>query len=352
MPILTKKFLVENDKNDKEQVVVTPAVLDKEIDSELSPNVTIEDQSQVPKIKSPVNGMKLTKTEIEELEDKINTNSTLVDDVITETFYELNRDIMLAQSILESISISAIHEQYKILTECTYDSEEYHENIETLTEATGIAIIDKLIAFIKDFISKAKDFLNKLGVTISVSLVDYEKWADSKESDLIEKASKYGSEVNVKVHNWDDNLLFDNLPLSAIESVAEDICPTTSNKDKMKEIVEKVMNKYDTADKAGADAYTHALAIALGGDPDDRILDDKSMAINAARLKIMGKEKDKYMESKRTSDYLIKLRKVKSKSSKCLSNMRTNGINSHFDQLIKDAQYLPGLLRCIWLKQN
>lgn len=337
MPILTRKFLVEN-KEEKEQVV-TPSILDS-YDTEVAPNVTVEDQSQVPETEPVLTKTisTMSKTELEDLEDKINMNSSFVDDTITESFYELNKDIMMSQSLLESISISAIHSQYKILTECSYGSEEYNSEIESLTEATGIAIIDKLIEIIKNFISKAKEILSNLGVTLSMAFVDYEKWATNKESDLIDKASKYGSEVSVKIHEWNEDLLFETLPLGEIESIVEDICPIAYDKDEMEKIVDKVMDKYDTAEQAGSDAYVKALAVAVGGNPGSDVHADRSMAIDAIRVKLMGTEKDKYMEAKRTSDFLIKLKKIKTRTSRCISHMRKNGVNMHFERLIKDAK--------------
>lgn len=338
MPILTKKFLIEN-KEEKEQVV-TPTILDNDVNGceEVTPNVTVDDQSQVPERLAPINTMKITQTELEDLEDKIITNSVFVDEAITESFYELNSNIIQAQSLLESISIKAIHEQYKILTECQYGTDEYNSEISALTEATGIAIIDKLIELIKSFISKAKDFLSKIGVTISVSLIDYEKWATNKESDLIEKASKYGSNVAVKVHKWNTDLLFETIPLRDIEEVAEDICPIAYDKDDMAKSIDKVLGKYSTESEAAADAYIKALAVALGNNPGSKVADDKVMAIEAVKLVLMGEEKDRYMEAKHTSDYLLALKKIKNRSSKFMAHMKNNGVTSHFNELIKDAQ--------------
>ena len=338
MPILTKKFLIEN-KEEKEQVVI-PTILDNDVNGceEVTPNVTVDDQSQVPERLEPINTMKITQTELEDLEDKIITNSVFVDEAITESFYELNSNIIQAQSLLESISIKAIHEQYKILTECQYGTDEYNSEISSLTEATGIAIIDKLIELIKSFISKAKDFLSKIGVTISVSLVDYEKWATNKESDLIEKASKYGSDVAVKVHKWNTDLLFETIPLRDIEEIAEDICPIAYDKDDMAKSIDKVLSKYSTESEAAADAYIKALAVALGNNPGSKVADDKTMAIEAVKLVLMGEEKDRYMEAKRTSDYLLALKKIQNRSSKFMAHMKNNGVTSHFNELIKDAE--------------
>ena len=65
---------------------------------------------------------------------------------------------------------------------------------------------------------------------------------------------------------------------------------------------------------------------------------DKEMAKNAFMVKLMGKEKDIYMDPKTTSEFIRELKKVKTSTSSFISSMRNNSVNNKFTELIKDAK--------------
>ena len=299
-------------------------------------NVTIEDSTQVKECKPDI--ICMSPSRLEELEDKINSDSLLIDDTITESFYNLNRNLYQMIALSETISVDVIHQQYKILTECSYGTDEYNDKISTLIEASGENLLQKLVAAIQTFIEWCKDALSKLGVQISLHFVDYEKWATNKENDLIKKASEVGNRVSSKFHKWNKEDLFNTLPISSIESVADSYIKLTNNKDKMLDYIAEFKSKYDTVKDAADDVYVHALATAIGGNPDDRINTNKKMAIDAFTVKLMGDEKDIYMDSKTTSKLIGELKKVKTSSSKFAASMRSNSVNSKFTELIKDAK--------------
>lgn len=337
MNLLDMKILEETieavENIDSETITETSDSIENTNDSDITPNVTIEDQSQVNDKK-----VILTPNKLEELEDKINNESVILDDIITESFYNLNRDLLNMVSLSETISIDTINKQYKILTECSYGTDDYNEKVCALIESSGNNLIHRLVEAIKRFIEWCKETLSKLGVQISLHFVDYEKWATSKEDELVKKASEVGNRVPAKFHKWDKNELFKTLSIREIESVADSYIGITSDKDKMKEYVEEFRTKYNNVTEAANDVYSHALAKAAGGNPDGRTMTDKELAKQAFYTKLMGTEKDIYMDSKTTINFIKELKSVKTDSSKFISSMRNNSVNNKFTELIKDAQ--------------
>lgn len=323
---------VENIDNEQ-PITETSDSIENIDDSDTSPNVTIEDQYQVNDKK-----VILTPSMIEDLEDKINNESVILDDIITESFYNLNRDLINIVALSETISIDTINKQYKILTESSYGTDDYNEKVCTLIESSGNNLIQKLVEAIKRFIEWCKEILSKLGVQISLHFVDYNKWATSKEDELVKKASEVGNRVSAKFHKWDKNELFKTLSISEIESVADSYIGITSDKDRMKEYVEDFRSKYNNVTEAANDIYCHALAKASGGNPDGRTMTNKELAKQAFYIKLMGAEKDIYMDSKTTISFMKDLKSVKSDSSKFISSMRNDSVNNKFNELIKDAQ--------------
>ena len=301
-----------------------------------TPNVTVEDKTQVIDNKSAANTM--SPSRLEELEDKINSESELIDDIITESFYNLNRDLCNMVALSETISIDTINKQYKILTECSYGTDEYNNKVSALIESSGESLIQKLVSAIQRFIEWCKETLSKLGIQISVHFVDYEKWASSKEDELIKKSSEVGNRIDVKFHKWDKELLFTKLPIGEIESVADSYIKVTNNKDKMKDYIDEFINKYNSVTEVADDVYVHALATAIGGNPDDRVNTNKALAKESFIVKIMGKDKDVYMDTKTTSEFVKELKKVKTSTSTFISSMRNNSVNNKFTELIKDAR--------------
>lgn len=335
MDLLDMKILeetVEAVENTDKENITTPTEDNKII----TPNVTIEDQTQVPETKSIISN--ITSSDIEKLEDKINTDSDFIDECITESFYNLSDNLLEMVTLSETINADLIHKQYKLLTECAYNSDEYNDKITALVEASGQNLIQKLVEAIKNFIEWCKDALSKLGVQISIHLVDYEKWASAKENDLVEKASKVGNNITYIIHKWNTDDLFEPIPVNKVEAIADDYISITSDKDTMKEYIEEFINKYKNVSEVSDDVYTHALAVAAGGNPDDRKFTDKEMAKEACMVKLMGKEKDIVLDAKLIANYVTKLKKIKTDTSRCISSMRSDAINNKFTQLIKDAK--------------
>ena len=62
------------------------------------------------------------------------------------------------------------------------------------------------------------------------------------------------------------------------------------------------------------------------------------MAKEAYMVKLMGKEKDIVLDAKLIANYVTKLKKIKTDTSRCISSMRSDAINNKFTQLIKDAK--------------
>lgn len=335
MDLLDMKILeetVEAVENTDKENITTPTEDNKII----TPNVTIEDQTQIPETKSVISN--ITSSDIEKLEDKINTDSDFIDECITESFYNLSDNLLEMVTLSETINADLIHKQYKLLIECAYNSDEYNDKITALVEASGQNLIQKLVEAIKNFIEWCKDALSKLGVQISIHLVDYEKWASAKENDLVEKASKVGNNITYTIHKWNTDDLFEPIPVNKVEAIADDYISITSDKDTMKEYIEEFINKYKNVSEVSDDVYTHALAVAAGGNPDDRKFTDKEMAKEAYMVKLMGKEKDIVLDAKLIASYVTKLKKIKTDTSRCISSMRSDAINNKFTQLIKDAK--------------
>lgn len=335
MSLLDIKILEETIENVEN---IDNEILDEttnESSESITPNVTIEDESQVNTPKTDFISPSISN--LEELEDKINSESILLDDIITESFYNLNRDILHMVSLSETIAIDTINKQYKILTECPYGTDIYDEKISTLIESSGNNLIQKLIDYIKRFIEWCKNTLYKLGVEISLHFVDYSKWATSKENELVKKSTEVGNRVSAKFHKWDKEEIYKVLPIQKIEEVADNYIKITSDKDKMKEYVEEFRNKYENITEVANDVYVHALATAVDGNVDSRIMSDKSLAKEAFITKLRGTEKDIYMESKTTINFIKDLKNSKISSSKFISSMRNNSVNNKFTELIKDA---------------
>ena len=106
----------------------------------------------------------------------------------------------------------------------------------------------------------------------------------------------------------------------------------------MKEYVDYFKDKYGSVSEVASDVYVHALATAIGGNPDDRSSTNKKLAIEAFNVKIAGKEKDIYMDAETTSNYISELKKVKTSTSSFISAMRSNSVNNKFTELIKDTK--------------
>ena len=321
---------------DTEDIEINNTITETVEDTETAPNVTIEDQTQVNI--NNTNIINMSPSKLEELEDKINNESVILDDVIIESFYTLNRNLCQMVALSETISIDTINKQYKILTECSYGTDDYNDKVSALIESSGENLIQRLIAAIQKFIDWCKETLSKLGVQISLHFVDYEKWSTSKENELMKKSSEVGNRVSANFHKWDRDELFKVLPISNIESIADKYIKVTTDKDKMKDYIDEFTNKYNSVTEAADDVYVHALATAIGGNPDDRVMTDKSMAKDAFIVKLMGKEKDIYMDAQNTAKFLKELKKVKSSTSTFISSMRNNSVNNKFTELIKDAK--------------
>ena len=274
----------------------------------------------------------------EELEDKINRDYNNITDSITEGFYEIQRDLMISSSLLESISIDTIRKQKNILTESALNSPKYYDDINVLIESTGQNILNTIIEAIKRFIRKAKELLRDLGINISLSFVDYAKWADSKSEDLKSKANKVGHQVEVKVYKWDKSLLFSGINFTSIHNLAEKYVKSTTDKDTMKEIESEIASKYDNIAEMKNDIYCHALAIASNGNPDDRKFTDKTLARSAFMSKFKYDERTKYMDLDRTNKCLKDLKNMKSETNSCISSMRNTFINPDFERLLRDTE--------------
>ena len=101
MDLLDMKILeetVEAVENTDKENITTPTEDNKII----TPNVTIEDQTQVPETKSIISN--ITSSDIEKLEDKINTDSDFIDECITESFYNLSDNLLEMVTLSETIA--------------------------------------------------------------------------------------------------------------------------------------------------------------------------------------------------------------------------------------------------------
>lgn len=278
---------------------------------------------------------------IEDLEEKIDNDYNSIQESITDAFYDATRNLMLAEAQLETISIDVINKQCKILTESTLGSNKYIDDINTLIESSGDSLLQKIITAITNFITWIKERLRAIGIDISIHFVDYEKYANSEGEDLIKKANEYGTQVQVSAHKWNTDLLFEPVNFSYIQEIADRYVAPTDSKDKMKEIESEIASKYNGTNgyvTLKDDVYSHALALAIGGSGDDRIMSDKNLAKAAFIAKITNKEKTVNMNNERTGKYLKKLKTVKNDTQKSITVMRQSFVNPAFNRLLKDAQ--------------
>lgn len=339
--LINVRMLELNETSDEPEVIdskpVEPEVpvdnLSQDADKG-TPNTKIEIKTQG--IIDPTHSYSID--DFEKLEDKINRNYMDVNDAIIESFYQLNRDLMLGSSILEAISIDVIRQQKEILTESAIDSPKYKDDIAVLIESSGQNILQTIIDWIKEFLRKVKKFLQDIGINVSLSFVNYEKWATEKEETLSKKASDCGSQVDVSVYTWNKEELFKAVNFNEIHALAEKYVKSTTDKSGMKDIESDIASKYDNVTELKNDIYCHALAIAIGGNPGDDKFTDKEKANAAFLAKIKYNESTKYMNSDRTNKYLKELKNIKTNSNSCISSMRNSFINHDFDRLQKDAQ--------------
>lgn len=312
--------------------------------SNITPNTSIDDNSQVPNIDNNSNNFEkkenpnviLSKTDLEKLEDKINNSYTDLDISIVESFYHVNEILIDSINLLETISIDAIHKQYNILCECALDSDDYNDKIESLIESTGNTIIQTIIDAIKKFVLWVKRIASEIGINVSMNLVNYEKWVNSKKDILIKKADKYGSRVEVNVRNWDSGFIYSLINLKAMQAEADKIVPNTSSKSEMEKIESDIAEKYENSKEMILDVYTHALSAGINGSPDSRKFTDQKMALSAVKAKMVSDSKTRYMDSDYTKKCIDILSTIKSDTSKCLAHIRASLLDPNFEQLLKN----------------
>ena len=276
---------------------------------------------------------------IEQLEDTINSEYEELSDVYTESFYLLNRDIMLANSLLESMSIDAINKQYSILQECSYGSDEYKSRVSTLMESVEGSFWSKFADSIIKIINGIKDLLAKLGIKISIHFVNYEKWVSAKSDDLMTKAKSCGNQVSINSNKWNRDLIMEPINFNKIHSIADDFVKKTTDKDKMEKILEKVTSKYENLNDLYVDVYCKAIDEAVDGLSNKHLV-SKETAREAFKLKMTSSKEIIYMNEKQTAKNISNLSTITRDTSKAISSMRSTLENNEFSDMLEETKAL------------
>lgn len=335
---LFNNFALFNDDDLNDDVSLTEAIIPKaddevcvtKIENPVS-QITIDANEYINKKLSPST---MTKDQLEALENKIEENDIELTESAVNTFNKCNELMYNTIAELDSISIHAIHEQAKILTESAYGSDMYNEQIYTLIESTSDSIFQKMIESITKIVKETKELLHKLGISISVSFVNYEKFVTENEKELIEKAEKYGDTFTVKCYNWNKEIMR-SLDFRDMFSIADEFIPKETKKDKMKKIIEKNKENYKNISEFSSVVYCAAFAKAIS---DDNISigkytnRDGMKAIFTAKMR--NDLKPREMTLKRVKNYCDILKSFKSNSAQVLSTME-HSLNPEFDKLIK-----------------
>lgn len=271
--------------------------------------------------------------ELEELENKIEENDFNLTEAAVDTFNEYNEMLYRSVAELEAISIKAIHEQAMILSESGYGSDIYNEKTCTLIEATSENIFQKIISWIATIIEKAKKLLSDLGISISMSFVDYEKFVTENEKKLMDNASEFGDRCSVKVHKWSDDILR-SIDFRSMYNVVEDYVPETTDKDKMRDIINKCA-EFTNVGELSAALYCLAFSEIIPDANIDAGDYTNKLGVQAAfKAKMRNNEKERPMSTERTRKYCNTLKNFKTNSSQTMSTMR-HSINPDLDKLMK-----------------
>lgn len=274
----------------------------------------------------------LTESEMDELRYGIENSFTETTEIIADGFNEVDRIFYESVNDLEALSIKAIHSQYKIITECGYGSDEYNEEIQSLTESTVGNIFASIISWIKQIVEKAKKVLSDIGIKISIQMVNYTKFVTENEKVLMEKADKYGDKVEVLVHDYSDDLM-KSINFGDMYNVVDDCIKDVDSKDEMKKIVDKITSKYPTSAEFSNACYCKAFE-ELVSSQDIKVgkFTDRKLLMSTYKAKLVSNEYTKHMKSKRTSEYIMNLKNFKSRASQVLSTTR-HTINPEFERL-------------------
>ena len=273
------------------------------------------------------------------IEDSIKEKESNLDECIAESIYNVDKILYDAMYLIENIEISTLNKQYKILQESTIGSDKYKEDIDTLIEASGTNILTVIIDKIKKFIEAAKNFLAKIGITIGIHLVDYDKFVEENRESLLSLSNKIGNKVVIKDFiKYDKDIVFDTVNFKQLHSIADNYIEQTSSKDNMKDIITKIRNKYNSDADFYNDIYAHVLAASVGID-NNTVITDKDAALKSYLKKFIVKEKDITMDTEHTSKMLEELKNAKSETSSIISSMKNGVVNDlEFNRLTKEIQ--------------
>lgn len=340
MSLINTRLLQDFALNESSEEIKLPITSVEDVEM-TTPSVDKGDLSDIQKehecpIERELKDPTMTADERRELEYKIETTQENLSESIVNTCSEINRLLYESINEIDAISINGIHEQFKILSESAYGSDLYNENMSVLIEATTENIFTKIINWITTIIDKCGKFFRDLGLSISVSFTDYEKFVDQNEKELMEKANSIGDRVGVELSKWDTKRFLKRMPLDKLYSIADEIVKPVDSKDSMEDVIDDLKDKGFNPDASFGNAvYCKAFVEIYGeyiklGDITDR-------ADVRARLRTKARydSKVRYMNKKKTKNFLNELRNYKKTSGEALSATK-NAINPNFNRLKKE----------------
>lgn len=332
MNLLNQKMLIEN-VVDETSVEETIAESTEEIKVP-----TTDDNDNSSKIEGKENQLidnesySLTNNGInilDEIEERITNENEDSMDSMSESVYELSRELEQISIMLENVTVKAHAAQYNLLTETT-DNAQMH----VLYESTISTLWTKFIEALKSFIEKAKSMMANLTFKAVAYFDYYGKWANKYEENLRKKSGDgktLATKRYINGYEFDRTKLFQNTDFSRLHEYAATIIGNATTTEDMERKLNDYIDRKFTAD----DIYSYIISKCCGVHVSGN---DKTAIKHKVIEKIKGETKTITVDNESVRQSLNDLRSVRTNVMRYASASKTNILNPEFDRILESIK--------------
>lgn len=332
MNLLNQKMLIENisDEASTEETIVesTEEIRTSSTDDNVNSSKIEDRETQLNDNES----YSLTNDGIntlDEIEERIINENDDAMDSMSESVYELSRDLEQISIMLENVTVKAHAAQYNLLTETTDSAQ-----MQVLYESTISTLWTKFIEALKNFIIKAKNMVSNLTFKAVAYFDYYGKWANKYEENLRKKSGD-GKTLSTKRYingyEFDRTKLFQNTDFSRLHEYAATIIGNATTTENMEHKLNDYLDRKFTAD----DIYSYIISKCCGVHISGN---DRTTIKHKVIEKIKGEIKTVTVDNNSVHQSLNDLRSVRTNVMRYASASKTNILNPEFDKILANIK--------------